>query len=79
MKLKLRGTLDRFSAPTTLRGESPFLGATVQVWDRAIVGNMEQTLLGIKERAQRGPQRDISTATTSDVASYASRQLSRTK
>jgi len=40
---------------------------------------MEQTLPGIKERAQHGPQRDLSTATTSDVASYASRQLSRIK
>jgi hypothetical protein len=79
MKLKMRGSADRFKAPTTLRSDAPFLGATVRQWDHAIVGNMEQTLAQIKRRAELAPKRDVNTATTFDVASYASRRLAGQK
>lgn len=75
MKLKTRGTADRFRSPTTLRGDAPFLGATVRQWDKAIVGNMEQTLAQIKLHAEVAPKRDVNTANTFDLASYASRRL----
>lgn len=47
MKLKVR----RFSSPTVLKGDAPFLGATVQEWDKAITGNMDKTLAQVKLRA----------------------------
>ncbi|NVD69987.1 hypothetical protein HUX88_05385 [Duganella sp. BJB1802] len=78
MKLKARRP-DRFQAPTALQGDAPFLGATVRQWDRAIVGNMEQTLAQIKRQAASAPKRDVATATTFDVASYASRRLPAAK
>lgn len=41
MKIKTRGEAHRFKHPTELRGDAPFLDATVRQWDKAIVGNME--------------------------------------
>lgn len=79
MKLKMRGKADRFASPTSLRGDAPFLGATVKQWDHAIVGNMEQTLAQIKRRAESGPKRDVNDATTFDLASYAGRRLAGRK
>jgi len=79
MKLKTRDKVDRFTSPTRLRGDAPFLGATVKQWDRAIVGNMEQTLAQIKKRADSGPKRDVNEATTFDLASYAGRRLGGAK
>jgi hypothetical protein len=34
----------RFQAPTVLRADAPFLGATVQQWDDVFTGNMEKSL-----------------------------------
>ena len=79
MKLKMRGESYRFKHPTTLRGDTPFLGATVRQWDQAIVGNMEQTLAEIKRHAELSPKRDVNTATTFDLASYAGRHLANRK
>lgn len=79
MKLKMRGEAHRFKHPTVLRGDAPFLGATVRQWDNAIVGNMEQTLAEIKRHAALSPKRDINTATTFDLASYAGRRLAKQK
>lgn len=79
MKLKMRGEASRLKHPTTLRGDAPFLGATVRQWDQAIVGNMEQTLAEIKRHAELSPKRDVNTATTFDLASYAGRRLANRK
>jgi len=79
MKLKMRGKADRFTSPTKLQGDAPFLGATVRQWDHAIVGNMEQTLAQIKKRAEFAPKRDVNEATTFDLASYAGRRLAGSK
>lgn len=79
MKLTMRRAADRFTSPTTLRGDAPFLGATVQQWDDAIVGNMQQTLVQVKLHAELGPKRDASSAITSDVASYAGPRLASQK
>lgn len=80
MKPKLHNSARRFSSPTVLRGDAPFLGATVQEWDKAIVGNMDKTLAQVKLRAMgAGPKRDASKATTFDLASFASKRLVNTK
>ncbi len=80
MKLKDRSSSHRFASPTVLRGDSAFLGATVDVWDKAITGEMEKTLAEVKLRAlDKAAHRDASKATTFDLASFASRRLARTK
>lgn len=79
MKLTNRGP-KRFSNPTVLRDDAPFFGSTVKVWDDAITGNMAQTLAKIKLLVEGdGPKRDISTASTSDVASFVSKSLANKK
>ena len=78
MKIKTRSSVNRFTSPAVLRGDAPFLGATVQVWDEAITGNMEKTLAEVKSLAMgNGPKRDASKATTSDLASFAGKRLAR--
>ena len=80
MKLKTRGDSHRFSSPTGLKGDAPFLGATVQEWDQAITGNMEKTLAEVKLRAMsNSPKRDASKATTFDLASFAGKRLASAK
>jgi hypothetical protein len=80
MKLKLRSSVHRFTSPTVLNGDAPFLGATVQVWDAAITGNMDKTLADVKLRAMgNGPRRDATMATTFDLASFASKRLANAK
>lgn len=80
MKPKLRSSASRFSSPTVLNGDAPFLGATVQEWDRAIVGNMDQTLAQVKLRAMgSGPKRDATKATTFDLASFVGKRLANAK
>lgn len=80
MKLKLRSNSHRFSSPTVLKGDAPFLGATVQVWDKAITGNMDKTLAQLKLRAMgNGPKRDASKATTFDLATFAGKRLANAK
>lgn len=79
MKLKIRSA-PRFSAPGVLRGDAPFLGATVQQWDDAITGNMDKSLALVKLRVLgSGPKRDVSKATTFDLASFAGKQLTKPK
>lgn len=80
MKLKVRGDSRRFSFPTILKGDAPFLGATVQAWDKAITGNMDKTLAQVKLRAMsNGPKPDASKATTFDLASVAGKRLANAK
>ena len=80
MTLKIRTSARRFSSPTVLKGDAPFLGATVQEWDKAITGNMDKTLAQVKLRAMgQGPKRDASKATTFDLASFAGKRLVNAK
>lgn len=78
MTLKIRGPR-RFDAPTVLKGDTPFLGATVAEWDRAIIGNMGKTLAEVKLRTENAPKRDASKAVTSDLASIVSKRLATSK
>ena len=76
MKPKVRSNSRRFSSPTILQGDAPFLGATVQEWDTAFTGNMDKTLAEVKRRAMgNGPKRDASKAITFDLASFAGKRL----
>ena len=80
MKLKIRSSARRFSSPSVLKGDSPFLGATVQEWDKAITGDMDKTLAQVKLRAMgNGPKRDASKAITFDLASFAGKRLANAK
>ncbi len=80
MKLKLRGNTRRFSSPTVLKGDAPFLGATVQAWDIAITGNMDKTLGELKLRAMgSSPKRDASKATVFDLATSVGKRLAKAK
>ena len=80
MTLKIRTSARRFSSPTVLKGDAPFLGATVQEWDKAITGDMDKTLAQVKLRAMgNGPKRDASKATTFDLASFAGKRLANAK
>lgn len=80
MKLKSRGTARRFSSPTILRGDAPFLGATVEQWDKAITGEMDKTLAEVRQLVTgNGPKRDASKATTFDLATFAGKRLASTK
>lgn len=65
----MRKTKFRFSSPTVLRGDALFLGGTVQQWDDAFTGNMDKTLAKVKKLALSAPKRDVSLATTFDLAS----------
>lgn len=78
MTLKIGGPR-RFYAPGVLKGDAPFLGATVAEWDRAITGNMGKTLADIKLRTDNAPKRDASQAVTSDLASAVSKRLATGK
>jgi hypothetical protein len=80
MKLKLRNNTHRFASPTVLKGDAPFLGATVQEWDKAITGNMDKTLAQVKLCAMgNAPKRDASKATTFDLATFAGKRLAGAK
>ena len=80
MKLKSRGNARRFSAPTVLKGDAPFLGATVEQWDKAITGEMDKTLAEVRQLVTgNGPKRDASKATTFDLATFAGKRLASTK
>lgn len=80
MTLKVRSGSRRFSTPTVLNGDAPFLGATVQEWDRAITGNVDKTLAQVKLRAiGNGPKRDAAKATTFDLVSFAGKRLANAK
>lgn len=78
MTLKIRGP-SRFDSHTAIKGDAPFLGATVAEWDRAIIGNMGKTLAEIKLRTDNAPKRDASQAVSSDLASIVSKRLASGK
>jgi hypothetical protein len=65
----------RFKQVTVLSGTTPVLGATAEEWDKALTGNMRQTLVEVKRKADSGVKRDVSNATSFDVASFASKQI----
>lgn len=67
----------RFNQISELRGDTKIMGATAAEWDAALTGNMARTLQEVKRLAESGIRRDISTATTLDVASTASKHLHR--
>jgi hypothetical protein len=78
--MKLKRGPKRFSSPTVLRGDAPFLGATVKEWDDAFTGNMEKSLAKVKILAHAdSPKRDVSKATTFDLASSVSKRLAGVK
>lgn len=78
MKPTIRASAPRFSAPTELKGDSPFLGATVQEWDDALTGNMHKSVAEVKRRAMdTAVKRDASKATSTDVASSFAARSSR--
>jgi len=57
----------RFSSPTVLRVDAPFLGATVQQWDDAFTGNMGKTLAEVKKLAMSAAERNrLSTRVVND-------------
>ena len=60
----------RFSSPTVLRGDAPFLGATVKDWDDALTGNFSRTLAEVKRLVQsEAHKRNVATATSFDLGS----------
>lgn len=65
----------RFHTIAVLRTDTLVLGATAGEWDAALTGDMQQTLQEVKRLAESGIKRDVTQATTFDVASTASRQL----
>ena len=56
----------RFSSPTVLRGDAPFLGATVQQWDDAFTGNMDKSLAEVKKLAMSVAERNRLATTAVD-------------
>lgn len=56
----------RFSSPTVLRGDAPFLGATVQQWDDAFTGNMDKTLAEVQKLAMSAAERNRLATTVAD-------------
>ncbi len=79
MKPKARSER-RFGSPTVLKDDDPFLGATVKEWDEALTGNIEKTLTDLKVRTSGNtPKRDISKATSFDLASAVSKRLAGAK
>jgi len=76
MKLSGRSANSKsFSAPTVLKRDTPFFGATVGAWDAAITGNMQQKLDRMKQQAATVPMRDVKEAKSFDVASLMSKRV----
>lgn len=76
MKIVTRRHPRQFAAPTVLKGDTPFLGATVEQWDKALTGNMAETMVKVRARVQsNAPKRDVSKATTFDLASSIGKRL----
>jgi len=60
----------RFSSPTVLPRDAPFLGATVKDWDDAFTGNFSSTLAELKRLVlSDAPKRSAATATSFDLGS----------
>ena len=80
MKPKVRSNSRRFSSPTVLKGDAPFLGATVQEWDKALTGNFDKTLAHVKQLATgNSAKRDVTKATNFDLASFVGKRLASAK
>jgi hypothetical protein len=69
----------RFDKYHIFNGDTKVMGATVSEWDKALTGNMQDTLLKVKELAKNSVKRDLTKATTFDVASAASKLLNKSK
>lgn len=80
MTLKVDTRVRRFSHPTVLDFNAPFMGATVGAWDEAFTGNMEKSLAEVKRRVMDdSAKRDVTSATTSDLASFVGKRLADAK
>ncbi len=80
MKPKIRSNVGRFGSPTELKGDTPFLGATVEEWDVAITGDMEKSLAQVKARAMaKAPKRNVADTTAFDLASSVGKHLAGAK
>ncbi len=66
---------NRFKTITVLSGKTPVLGATAEEWDKALVGNMRQSLVEVKLRATSGVKRDVTKASSFDVATFVGEQI----
>lgn len=66
---------NRFNKITVLSGKTPVLGATAEEWDKALTGNMRQSLVEVKRLAATGIKRDVSQATSFDVATFAGKRI----
>lgn len=66
---------NRFSNVTVLSGDTRILGATAGEWDKALTGNMLETLQEVRRRATTGVKRDVTQATSLDVASFVGKRL----
>ena len=66
---------NRFKTVTVLSGKTPILGATAEEWDKALTGNMRQSLAEVKRRASSGVKRDVAKATSFDVATFAGKRI----
>lgn len=66
---------NRFSNINVLSADSRILGATASEWDRALTGNMQETLQEVKRRATTGVKRDVAQATSLDIASFVGKRL----
>jgi hypothetical protein len=75
MKVSNRGAM-RFDHVKVLTDASPFLGTTVSAWNDALTGNLAQSLARVKLLVDAdGPKRDVSEATSFDLASAAGKLL----
>jgi hypothetical protein len=80
MKMKVPGAIHRFDSPTVLKGDTPFLGATVDDWDKAITGNMDKSLADLKARISGSTAKnDAPEATTAAAAGVAGVRLAAVK
>jgi hypothetical protein len=60
----------RFSSPTVLRGDAPFLGATVKEWDDVFTRNFSKNLAEVRRLVLSGAhKRNAATATSFDLGS----------
>ena len=66
---------NRFSRVTVLNEDTRILGANASEWDKALTGNMGETLQEVRRRATSGVKRDVTQATSLDVASFVGKRL----
>lgn len=69
----------RFDKVKVLTGDTRILGASAEEWDRALTGNMQQTLQHVKRLVDSGVTRDLTRDVVRDVASTVAARLRNTK